>query len=278
MTTVAIIALTGVLGALIGSFLNVVVYRVPLGRSVVAPASACGQCGHPIRWYDNIPVLSWILLRGACRDCGARISVRYPLVELAGAVAFAAVAWRFVPEIAAVESTAALVGGALALVAYLYFAAVSIALALIDLDTHRLPNVLVLPAYAVVTTLLVASTLLTGDFAPLVPAAIGGAGLFAMYFGLASLFRGGMGFGDVKLAGVIGIVLGWLGWETLVVGALAAFILGGLFGVALLVSRSAGAKTAIPFGPWMLGGAWVGILAGPQLASGYLALFGLGAS
>ena len=95
------VAVIGIFGALIGSFLNVVIYRVPLGRSVVAPASACGQCGHPIRWYDNIPVISWLVLRGRCRDCGAHISVRYPLVELAGAVAFVFVALRFVPEISA---------------------------------------------------------------------------------------------------------------------------------------------------------------------------------
>lgn len=270
------VLVVGALGALIGSFLNVVVYRVPLGRSVVAPASACGQCGHPIRWYDNIPLISWLLLRGKCRDCGAHISVRYPLVELAGAVAFGLVAWRFVPEIAASATAPALFAAILALVGYLYFAAISLALALIDLDTQRLPNVLVLPAYPVAIVTLGGSALLGGNLAALVPAAVGGVTLFLLYLGLASAWRGGMGMGDVKLAGVIGIFLGFLGWDVLAVGALAAFILGGIFGIVLLVSRSAGGKTAVPFGPWMLGGAWVGILAGPQIASGYLALFGLG--
>ncbi|MFM9877196.1 MAG: prepilin peptidase [Rhodoglobus sp.] len=270
------VVVVGVLGALIGSFLNVVVYRVPLGRSVVAPPSACGQCGHPIRWYDNIPLVSWLLLRGSCRDCGAAISMRYPLVELASAGAFALVAWRFVGDVAASTAALSLASVVLALVGYLYFAAISIALALIDLDTQRLPNVLVLPAYPVAVVTLGASAVLSGDVAALVPSVVGGAALLLIYLGLASAWRGGMGMGDVKLAGVVGIFLGFLRWDVLAVGALAAFILGGVFGVVLLVSRRGGGKTAIPFGPWMLGGAWVGILAGPQIASGYLALFGLG--
>lgn len=272
------VAVLGIFGALIGSFLNVVVYRVPLGRSVVAPASACGQCGHPIRWYDNIPVISWLVLRGRCRDCGARISVRYPLVELAGAVAFAFVALRFLPTIADATTAPALVAGILALVGYLYFVAISLALALIDLDTQRLPNVLVLPSYGVAAITLGAASLVGGTVPALLPAAVGSLVLFLIYLALASVWRGGMGFGDVKLAGVIGLYLGWLGWDVLVVGALAAFILGGLFGVVLLVSRSAGGKTAVPFGPWMLGGAWVGILGGHEIAAWYLGLFGLGVS
>jgi leader peptidase (prepilin peptidase) / N-methyltransferase len=273
-----VVAAIGIVGALIGSFLNVVIYRVPLGRSVVAPASACGQCGHPIRWYDNIPVVSWVLLRGRCRDCGAHISVRYPLVELAGGVAFVFVALRFLPGIATATTAPALIAGILALAGYLYFVAISLALALIDLDTQRLPNVLVLPSYAVAAATLGASSIIGGSLPALLPAAVGGAGLFLAYLALASVRRGGMGFGDVKLAGAIGIYLGWLGWDVLAVGALAAFILGGVFGVILLVSRSAGRKTAVPFGPWMLGGAWVGILGGHEIAVWYLGLFGLGAS
>ena len=273
-----VVAVIGIFGALIGSFLNVVIYRVPLGRSVVAPASACGQCVRPIRWYDNIPVISWLVLRGRCRDCGAHISVRYPLVELAGAVAFVFVAARFVPEVAAATSVTAMVAGILALIGYLYFVAISLALALIDLDTQRLPNVLVLPSYAVAAVTLGASSIIGGTLPALLPAAVGGVGLFLVYLALASAWRGGMGFGDVKLAGVIGFYLGWLGWDVLAVGALGAFLLGGVFGVILLVSRSAGGKTAVPFGPWMLGGAWVGILGGHEIAAWYLGLFGLGAS
>ena len=105
--------------------------------------------------------------------------------------------------------------------------------------------------------------------------AVGGAGLFAVYYGMASIYRGGMGFGDVKLAGVIGLFLGWLGWGPLAVGAFSAFLLGGLFSLVLVMTRGATGRTAIPFGPWMIVGAWVGIFGGDQIASAYLELFGL---
>lgn len=268
----------GIFGALIGSFLNVVIYRVPVKKSIISPPSACGSCGHVVRWQDNIPVVSWLALRGTCRDCGSRISARYPLVELGGAVLFAVVAIRFVPAIVDAGANQAAIGQILALIAFLYLAAISIALALIDLDTATLPNSIVLPAYAVGFVFLGGASLATGNVAALATAGIAAVALFVVYLTLALVFAGGMGFGDVKLAGVLGLFLGWLGWDTLVVGALAAFILGGLFGVVLLVIRRASRKTRVPFGPWMLAGAWVGIIGGHELAAGYLSLFGLGGS
>ncbi|MDN4616242.1 prepilin peptidase [Leifsonia sp. F6_8S_P_1B] len=280
MTTTVVLTSVGmiaVFGALIGSFLNVVVFRVPAGRSIVAPPSACGSCGEQIRPYDNIPVISWLVLRGRCRACRSSISLRYPLVEAATAVAFGVVAWWFWagPEAPAGRGAGALAAGVVQVVAYLYLAAISIALALIDLDTHRLPNAIVLPGYAVGALLLGAAGLLAGDPGALLRAAIGGAALFLLYLALALAYPGGMGFGDVKLAGVLGLFLGFLGWDALVVGAFAAFVLGGLFAVALLVLRRARRGTGIPFGPWMLAGAWLGILAGPAVARAYLALLGL---
>ena len=272
---IAFLVLAGVLGLVIGSFLNVVVYRVPLGHSIVSPASACPECGHPIRWYDNIPIVSWLMLRGRCRDCGGRISARYPLVELATALFFVLVASLFLPSILNASSGAAAGASALVLVAYLYFAAISVALALIDLGVRRLPNVIVLPAYLVATVLLVAAATLSGDYAALARAAIGGAALGLAYLLMAVVAPGGMGFGDVKLAGVLGIFLGWIGWGALVVGAIAAFLLGGIFGIILILARRGGRKTAIPFGPWMLLGAWGGIAAGGPIWASYLASFGL---
>lgn len=273
MTAIAIAL--GLFGSLIGSFLNVVVYRVPTGRSVVSPPSACAACGHPVRPYDNIPVVSWLVLRGKCRDCGAPISPRYPLVEVGAAVFFAVVAVRFVPQLAAETGAAHLAAGILALVAFLYLAAISLALALIDLDTQRLPNVLVLPAYAVGAVLLGAAALVEGDWGALGRAVLGAGILGGVYLLIAVIRPGGIGFGDVKLAGVIGLFLGWLGWEALAVGALAGFVLGGLFGLVLLLTRRASRTTGIPFGPWMLAGAWLGILVGHPLAAWYLSLFGL---
>lgn len=265
----------GSFGSIIGSFLNVVVYRVPLGRSVAFPPSACTACGTRIRGYDNVPVLSWLLLRGRCRSCGDRISARYPAVELATGVFFAAVVLRFVPALGTATSTAGLVGVVLALAAFLYLAAISVVLALIDLDVHRLPNVIVLPAYAVGALLLGAASLLGADPEALLRAGIGAAALLAFYLGLALVKQGAMGLGDVKLAGVLGLFLGWLGWEHLIIGAFSAFLLGGTFGVALLATRRARASTAVPFGPWMLLGAWIAVFAAPALWGAYLTATGL---
>ena len=268
----------GVFGSMIGSFLNVVVYRVPAGRSVVSPPSACGSCGNQLRAVDNVPVLSWLALRGRCRTCGSVISVRYPLVELGTALLFTGVSFRFVPGVfdGAVVGTLPLISGVLVLAAFLYFAAISIALALIDLDTQTLPNAIVLPAYLVGAGLLGAAGLLNGEPSRLVGAGLGAVALFGLYLIAALVKPGGMGLGDVKLAGVIGLFLGFLGLPQLLVGAFAAFLLGGLFSIGLLVARRAGRGAGIPFGPWMLGGAWVGILAGEPIASFYLGLFGLG--
>lgn len=270
-----LIVALGAFGTLIGSFLNVVIFRVPQGRSIVSPPSACGSCGRTVRPWDNIPVLSWLLLRGKCRDCGARISARYPLVELGAAVAFALVAWRFVPADgwgAGVTAAAHV----LVLVAFLYLASISLALALIDLDVYRLPDVLVLPAYAVGAVLLGIAAVIGGDPEALVRAAIGALVLGGIYLVIVLVRPGGMGFGDVKLAGALGFFLAWLGWDALAVGALAGFFLGGLFGVMLLALRRATRSTRVPFGPWLIAGAWVGILAGTPIARGYLSLFGLG--
>lgn len=271
------VGFVAVFGALIGSFLNVVVYRVPVGRSIVSPPSACGSCGTDIKPYDNIPVVSWLVLRGRCRSCRSAISARYPLVEAATAVAFAVVAWWFWagPEAPAEHTGVALATGVLEVVAYLYLTAISIALALIDLDTHRLPNTIVLPSYLVGAALLGTAAALTGDWGALIGAAIGGVVLYALYLLLALVYPGGMGFGDVKLAGVLGIFLGYLGWGPLIIGGFAAFVLGGAFALVLVAARRAKKGSGIPFGPWMLAGAWLGILAGPTIWSAYLALLGL---
>jgi len=265
----------GAFGLLIGSFLNVVVYRVPAGKSIVSPPSACGNCGHEVRGYDNIPILSWLILRGKCRDCASPISTRYPLVELSGGLAFAAVALFFVPPIFTAVGTPATIAAILVLVAFLYLAAISIALVLIDIDVRRLPNSIVLPAYIVGSVLFTAAAILNGGFASLLVSLIGTVALGGIYFALAFFVPGGMGMGDVKLAGVLGMFLGWLGWGPLAVGAIFAFLLGGVFGIVLLALRKGGRKTAIPFGPWMVAGAWVGVFAGAPIAAGYLSLFGL---
>ncbi len=272
---IAIAVGIGLLGLLIGSFLNVVIYRVPLGKSIVSPPSACPGCGGPIKAYDNIPVVSWLLLRGRCRTCKEPISIRYPLVELGTGILFFVAGLLFVPPILSATTVPATIGAVLVLVAYLYLAAVSVALALIDIDVHKLPNVIVLPSYLVAIVLFTAAALLSVDFGSLLRAGIGMVGLALAYLLMVLVYPGGMGMGDVKLAGVLGLYLGWAGWGALLVGALAAFVLGGIFGIVLMVSGRATRKTGIPFGPWMLAGASLGILLGSVALSSYLSLFGL---
>jgi len=266
--------LVGTFGTFIGSFLNVVVYRVPLGRSVVSPPSACGNCGHPVRPYDNIPLISWLLLRGRCRYCKEPISARYPLVELGGAVAFGLVGWRFLPGLLGAATGAEIAAAVLQLVAFLYFAAIGIALALIDLDTHRLPNVLVLPAYAVGLALLGSAAALTGSWVQLLVAAGGAIATGGFYLVLALARPGAIGMGDVKLAGVIGLFVGWLGVPELLVATIAAALLGGIVGVGMLLAGR-GRRARLAFGPWLLAGAWIAILVGASLSAAYLSLFGI---
>ncbi|MEI3847587.1 MULTISPECIES: prepilin peptidase [unclassified Microbacterium] len=283
------VVVAGVLGLLIGSFLNVVAYRVPAKISLLRE-SRCPDCDIPIKPWHNVPVLGWVALRGRCANCGSLISVRYPLVEAFTGVTFACVTWwalavyddllgETLPQYLVLPTVDGEVRPAdvwalvFVVVAYLYFAAVSIVLTLIDLDTRRLPNSIVLPSYAVAGVLLALAAWFTGEWAALLRAAVGMAVLYLFYALLRLVRPRGMGGGDVKLAGMIGIYLGWLGWGALAVGAFAAFVYGGVFGIALLVLRRAGRKTAIPFGPWMLLGAWTGVFAGESVGRWYVNLF-----
>lgn len=183
------------------------------------------------------------------------ISARYPAVEAITGVAFGLVAWR--------------VGAHWELPAFLYLAAVLIALAFIDYDTHKLPNALTLPSYLVGAALLVPAGILDGEPRRLMQAAIGMVALYGLYFALAIVKPGGMGFGDVKLAGVIGLYLGFLGWGPLAVGGFLGFLFGGLGGAAAIAARRAGLKSKIPFGPYMVLGALVAVCAGVEIAHLY---------
>lgn len=253
---IALVTLAGLFGLVIGSFLNVVIWRVPRGESVVRPASRCPACGNEVRPRDNVPVLSWVLLRGRCRDCGEPISRRYPLVEVVTGIVFMVMAARF--------------GWDPALPGFLYLGAVGVALWMIDLDVKRLPNAIVLPSYAVSGVLLAVAAIATGEGDALLRAGLGMAALYSFYFALAFAYPAGMGFGDVKLAGVLGLYLGWLGWAELAAGAFLGFLFGGVVGVLLMLARRAGRKSQLPFGPFMLSGALVAILWGGALGDLYL--------
>jgi leader peptidase (prepilin peptidase)/N-methyltransferase len=251
-----LVLVMAVVGLLVGSFLNVVIWRVPRGESIVSPPSHCPGCDRPVRPRDNIPVLSWLLLRGRCRDCSERISARYPLVEAGTAAVFAVLTLR--------------IGLEAALPAFLYLGAIGVALAMIDLDVKRLPNSIVLPSYVVGGVLLAVAALVDGDWWALLRAALGMAALYGFFFLLALIYPAGMGFGDVKLAGVLGLYLGYLGWAEVVTGGFLGFLFGGVVGGGLMILHRAGRKSQIPFGPFMLAGGLVAVLWGGALADLYL--------
>lgn len=253
-----LIPLLALVGLAVGSFLNVVAWRVPRGESVVRPVSACPACSTAIRSRDNVPVAGWLLLKGRCRDCDTAISPRYPVVEALTGVLFVVMGLRF--------------GTDAALPAYLYLMAVGLALAVIDLDTHRLPDVLTLPSYPVAVVLLGGAALLGSDSGRPVRALLGGLAMWGFYATIRQLYPPGMGKGDVKLAGVLGLYTAWLGWGAWAVGVFAGFLFGGVWGVALIALGRAGRKTAVPFGPFMLAGVLLAVLVGQWLADAYLGL------
>ena len=235
--TGVICALTFVFGLLVGSFLNVVIYRVPRGESIVKPRSRCPRCGTEIRAHDNIPFLSWLILRGRCRDCKAPISPRYPTVELFTGLIFLVMALRF--------------GASWELPAYLYLAAIGVALSMIDFDTKRLPDVIVLPSYIVAGVLLLIPTVVDSAWDDYLRAWLGALALFAFYFVLRGLY------------------LAWLGWGVLAIGGFLGFAFGAFVGVAVIVSRRGGRKSKVPFGPFMVLGAWTAVLWGQTLWDAY---------
>jgi leader peptidase (prepilin peptidase) / N-methyltransferase len=253
-----LVAVAFVCGLVVGSFLNVVIHRVPRGESLLRPGSRCPACGAPVRARHNVPVLGWLMLRGRCADCRARIGPRYPVVELATGLLFAAVAYRIAD-----------LGLVAAVPAYLYFTAVGVALTVIDLDVRRLPNAIVLPSYPVLALLLTIAAAWHGDWWGLARAGIGAAALFGFFFAVAFAYPAGMGFGDVKLAGLVGGVLAYLSWAALAVGAFAGFLLGALVGVGLMLAGRGGRKSAVPFGPFMVAGALLALFVADPLATLY---------
>jgi leader peptidase (prepilin peptidase) / N-methyltransferase len=256
---------TGMLGLAVGSFLNVVIVRVPAGESVVRPPSHC-RCGARIAPRDNVPVLSWLVLRGTARCCSARISARYPVVEALTGAAFLGVAWWWL---------ARQDGTAWALPALLYLVALSICLAAIDLATFRLPFWIVAPSYPVAAALLGIAGWAAGEASSVVRMLIGGVVAWSLYRLLHLIHPRGMGYGDVRLSGVLGMYLGWLGWSQLAVGLFMGFLVGGVAGIVLIASGRGKLKTAIPYGPYLLLGAWIGVLAGAAIGGWYLDSMGL---
>lgn len=282
-------ATLGVLGLMVGSFLNVVIYRLPAGLSVVGrnSPSACPGCGHRIRAWENIPLLSWLALRGRCSGCKNPISARYPIVEATTALLFAGVGLRFASDPWAIP-------------AFLLVAALAVALSGIDIDTYTLPDKLVAAAYLGGIPLLVLATVLgASDTSALVRAAVGLVGSALFHFVAWCVYPRGMGWGDVKLSGALGMYLAWLGWGPLVVGVFGSYVIGLMVALPVLVRRrssvaepvrgalvgsdgehdadldAAIADRGIPFGPSMFAGLVVAVAVGEALWAGYLRAVGL---
>jgi len=244
------------LGFAIGSFANVVAYRVPLGLSVVSPGSACPRCEHPLAWRDNIPLVSWLILRGRCGYCGAAISTRYPIVEAATAALFGA--------------ATLFIGAVWVLPAYLWFVGVTVALTLTDLDHKLIPNRILFPSSAVGVALLGVGALVDGQLPDFARALLGATAYFVLLLIVALVAKGGFGFGDVKLAWFLGLYAAYLGWSELLVAVFLPFAVGGVVSILLLITRIKGRKDAIPFGPYMVIGVYLAITFGERIADWYL--------
>lgn len=244
------------LGICIGSFLNVVIARLPMGRSLVHPASACPRCGGAIAWYDNIPILSFLVLRARCRSCGASISWRYPAVEALTGGLFVLAYLRF--------------GWSVDLVAALILLTALVAIAGIDLDHQIIPDIISLPGAAI------------GFFLSLAPGRLGwldsavgifvGGGVFIVIIVASSWLLGqpGMGIGDVKLGAMLGA---FLGWKLVLLAALLSVLVGGPLAAALLATGRKGRRDPVPFGPFLALGGTASLLGGEAILAWYFGQF-----
>jgi len=251
MTGLLPLLVAGSFGACLGSFLNVVIYRLPLGQSIVSPPSRCPTCGHRLSWYDNLPIFGWLLLGGRCRTCKNPISIQYPIVELITALLFVLVVWVTPP-------------GPL-MVSRLLFVCILIALFGIDLEHQILPNSITLPG-------IVAGVLLSFIAPPgwrdALLGVVLGAGILYAIAGAYYLWRReeGLGMGDVKMLAMIGA---FLGWKAVLVTMVLSSFAGAAIGVALIATARGGMKLALPFGTFLAVGALVAMFVGERLINWY---------
>ncbi len=253
--TAFVTVVCGLFGLAVGSFLNVVIYRVPRKESVVRPRSHCPNCGTQLAERDNIPVVSWLLLRGKCRTCDEPISSRYPLVELLTGVLFASVGLRF--------------GLDWVVPAYLVFFASLIAITFIDLEHYIIPNRIVYPTIFISIPLLVLAAALQDEWGNLERALIGAVAAWGFLLIVHLISPRGMGFGDVRLSFVLGLFLGWLDLRHVFLGLFLGFLFGSVSGLALMALRRRGRKDHIPFGPFLAAGSVVAVLFGSSILSWY---------
>lgn len=264
--TVLLLGLFVVAGLAAGHFINDLIARVPEDRSAVRPRWRCQSCGAAIAPRDRVPLLSWLMLRGRCRQCSARSGVSQPIVALVSGVLWGGLAWW------------CLVGsGPLPMLPLLLvLSSAALALVVIDVEHHRLPDAIVLPLYPVTAAGLALAGVLSGDW-PWATAAVGLAVWVVVIGGIWLVSGGrGMGFGDVKLAPVLGVTLGWVSVASAVSGLVLAFMLGAVAGVALMVSGRLGRRSHLAFGPFLILGAGLGLAAGEAMGDWYVGLLATG--
>ncbi len=239
------------LGIASGSFISVVTYRLPLGESVVRPGSRCTSCKEPITWKYNIPVLGYFLTKGKCAFCREKISVRYPFFELLTGLLFLAVDLR--------SSTYWLLPSYLVLVTGL------IIVSIIDIKTMTIPRKVLYPILCIGFIWLIIVSLVTNDEGALLRSVIAGTGAFAIFTFLFLLFPRGIGFGDVRMIGVSSFFVGWIGYKDVLLAVIIGIITAGLAAIFLLIGKKVSAKSRIPLGPFLAFGAIVVILYGPAI-------------
>ena len=247
-------ALAAIFGAVVGSFLNVCIYRLPLGRSIVWPGSACPHCGRELSWFENVPILGYVVLRGRCRTCHAAIGIQYPIVEALTAAMFGVAWWYYGPSAL--------------LVSRLVLGCALIALFAIDLEHHLLPNAITLPGIAV--GFLFSLVTEPGWMASLIGIAVGGGVLFAIaeaYYRIRH--EEGLGMGDVKMLAMVGA---FIGWQLTLLTLMMASFSGTIIGVFLIISKRGGMKYALPFGTFLALGAAVAATVGSSILDWYLGL------
>jgi leader peptidase (prepilin peptidase)/N-methyltransferase len=251
-------AVLAVFGLLVGSFLNVCIWRIPRGQSIISPSSRCPSCSVPIRALENIPVLSYLVLRGRCRHCKARISFRYPFVEALNGLLYVLVLYRF--------------GMGWHLPFYLAFVSSLIVITFIDLDFQIIPDRITLvwiPVGLLAGSLLLPDPFMRAEELGWQSSVIGAASGFGLFFAVAFLSRGGMGGGDIKMMAMVGALLGW---QAVLLTTFLGSLAGSVIGLFLMAIKGKGRKTKIPFGPFLAGGALISLFLGQEILRWYIGI------